>query len=95
MNTNYTDLVIDCLSAVNGDLPTDLRVVVSRHTIVAGDKSEIDSLSTINLAVAIEEAIQEKLSLRIDIIDDGLMAEGGPPFETVEQLGLWLEQVLA
>lgn len=83
-------IIIDRIARLNEQLPEEERLNLTAETALWGGESGLDSLSLINLIVEIEEALQTRLGLRIEILEAGVMQDGAPQFATAEDLSRWI-----
>jgi len=60
-----------------------------------GSDSGVDSLTFVNLVVALEEQIQKKLGKSVVLVDEDNMAAEEHPFRTIATLAEYVERVLS
>ena len=88
--SEITSFVLDSISEINQQLPTERQIGSDLATVILGQKSELDSLSLINLIIEIEEKISSSSGRRIPILDKGIMSEEHGSFYTVGELIDWI-----
>lgn len=84
------------IDAVNELLPQEQRLEKSADTVLF-DKSaggSLDSMGMVNLIVALEENIQERIGKEISITAELNISEGNNPFQTVDTLLASLTELL-
>ena len=62
--------------AVNRDLPDEEKIVKSEDTVVHGDGSAIDSLTIINLMLAVESVVERESGTRLSLMSGDGFADG-------------------
>lgn len=77
-------LVFDVIDEVNMDLPITNKLKKSLDTQLYGDKSEIDSLSLVNIVVLTEQKIEDEFNMTINLADEKAMSQKNSPFKTIE-----------
>jgi acyl carrier protein len=60
-----------------------------------GSDQGVDSLTFVNLVVAIEEQIQKKMGKSVVLVDEGNMALEEHPFRTIGTLASYIEKIVA
>ena len=76
------------------DLPSTQKLKKSLDTQLYGDKSEIDSLSLVNVVVLTEQKIEDEFNITINLADEKAMSQKNSPFRTVSTLKEYIETLL-
>ncbi len=71
---------------INESLSEDGQLLVSEDMLVTGVGSSLDSLTVVNLILAIEEKLASELSLDVLIFDESLVADPEGPFKNINSL---------
>ncbi|MHA1598178.1 MAG: acyl carrier protein [Alphaproteobacteria bacterium] len=94
MSTQGLDIIytaIDELNAQSDDAP----IAKDPDTRLFGADGGIDSLALVNLVVALEQNIEDKLGKTVVLVHEDVMAMENNPFNTVASLADYLDGVLA
>ena len=95
MNDEILRLIYAAIDDVNAQA-IDGRVVEKHpETALLGGDQGIDSLTFVNLIVALEEQIQQALRKSVVLVDENSMSLQDQPFRTVGTLADYVEQVVA
>lgn len=86
------NLVYDVIDEVNMDLPSTQKLKKSLDTQLYGDKSEIDSLSLVNIIVLTEQKIEDEFNITINLADEKAMSQKNSPFRTIETFVEYIEK---
>lgn len=86
--------VYAAIDELNGSLPEGDRINKTREEILIGKSGKIDSLGMINLIVAVEQKIEEKLEATLSLANDNAMSAETSPFKTVGSLIDYVEKLL-
>ena len=86
------NLVCDVIDEVNIDLPSTQKLKKSLDTQLYGDKSEIDSLSLVNIIVLTEQKIEDEFNIIINLADEKAMSQKNSPFRTIETFVEYIEK---
>ncbi|MDO8488561.1 MAG: hypothetical protein Q7S42_00385 [Candidatus Omnitrophota bacterium] len=89
-----TALVFRAIDEVNSLLPKDRRINKDAHTILSGTGATLDSLSLVNLVVAVEQEIEKSLGKSIILADERAMKLENNPFRTIESLVTYICEVV-
>lgn len=81
----YLEVIYECVNAINNDLPDALALPLEPNSVLVGDGGVYDSLSIINLLIAIEESLK-KLGEEVILLDEDLIMDAEGPFSTLFKL---------
>jgi len=70
--------------------PPDEQLEKSPSTVLLGESSKLFSLGLINLIVAVEQKIDEKLGLKLSLVDEFLEAVERDPISDVGALARYI-----
>ncbi len=94
MAEDALSLVYAAIDEVNEQSSAGVVVAKTPGTHLLGSDQGVDSLTFVNLIVAIEEHIQRTQGISIVLVDEDSMALEEHPFRTVETLADYVERVL-
>jgi acyl carrier protein len=89
------ELVYAGIDEVNAQSVNDVRIPKTPEARLLGGDGGVDSLTFVNLVVAIEEQIQSKLGKSVVLVDDNSMALQEQPFRTIGSLADYLDKLVA
>ena len=78
IHTQIRETVFDAIAELNQQLPAGRRLEPGESTVLIGPGSPLDSLNIVNLIAALEQKLEERLSVSVDLIDSGLLGEQEP-----------------
>lgn len=88
-------LVYAAIDEINGQSGDGTVIEKKPETLLLGSDKGVDSLTFVNLVVAIEEQIEQKRGVSIVLIDGDSMALQEHPFRTIGTLADYVEKFLA
>ncbi|OSM06779.1 hypothetical protein [Magnetofaba australis] len=84
-------IVRESIIELNRQLPPESRLDPDAADVVLmGEGGGLDSLSLINLFVAVEERLEEQLDLSLSLVDASAEPEGAEAFHTLSGLIDWI-----
>lgn len=95
MREDVLHLMYAAIDDVNAQALTDTSIEKSITTPLLGGDAAIDSLTFVNLIVALEEQIQSAFGRSIVLVDEDSMGLREQPFRTVGSLAEYVEMLLA
>jgi len=88
-------LVYSAIDEVNAQSSGETPISKTPETRLLGGDQGLDSLTFVNLVVALEEQIQSGLGQSVILVDEDSMALQEHPFRTVGTLAGYVEKLLA
>ena len=88
-------LVYAAIDEVNAQSVNGASVVKSLDTTLLGGDGGMDSLTFVNLIVALEEQIHSDLGRSVVLVDENSMSLQDQPFRTVGTLVQYVETLIA
>jgi acyl carrier protein len=88
-------LVYAAIDEVNAQAVDGKLLEKSPDADLLGGERRVDSLTFVNLVVAIEEQIQDKTGKSVVLVDEDSMALQDQPFRTVGTLAQYVQRVVA
>ena len=95
MRQDILGLVYAAIDDVNAQTPDGAALAKTPETRLLGGGRGVDSLTFVNLVVALEEQIQSGLGQSVVLVDEESMGLQEHPFRTVGTLAEYVEKVLA
>ncbi len=86
MKNDILDAVYAAIDQVNRQNPGSKPIVKAPGTPLYGSASDLDSLGLISLVVAVEQTVEQKVSVPITLVDDKALSQEISPFSTVQTL---------
>jgi D-alanine--poly(phosphoribitol) ligase subunit 2 len=94
MRADILALVYSAIDEVDPMTADGAALAKSPDARLLGSDSGVDSLTFVNLVVALEEQIQTKLGKSVVLVDEDNMAADEHPFRTIGTLAEYVERVL-
>lgn len=91
MRNDILEAIYASIDQLNRQNPDAKPVGKALDTALYGSSSELDSLALINLIVAVEQNVEQKLQVPITLVDDRALSEEVSPFSTVQALADYIE----
>lgn len=88
------DAIHSALDVVNGQLPKERQIAKSPTTVLRGEAGTLDSLALVNLIVAVEEQISERMGIQISLADAAMGMEASDPLASVESLSQYVAKLV-
>ena len=88
-------LVYAAIDEVNAQTASGAPLAKSPETSLLGGDEGMDSLTFVNLIVALEEQIQSTLGESVILVDENSMSMQDQPFRTVGTLARYVESLVA
>lgn len=82
------------IDEVNAQSVDGVLIEKSADTPLLGSDVGMDSLTFVNLIVALEEQIQNTLGKSVVLVDENSMSQQDQPFRSVATLAAYVERVL-
>ena len=95
MRDDIARLVYAAIDEINAQSVNDNPVEKSLDTALLGGDGGMDSLTFVNLIVALEEQIQSSLGRSVVLVDENSMALQDQPFRTVGTLVQYVENLVS
>ena len=95
MGEDILALVYAAIDEVNAQAVDGKLLEKSPEADLLGGARRVDSLTFVNLVVAIEEQIQDKTGKSVVLVDEDSMALQDQPFRTVGTLAQYVQRVVA
>jgi len=83
-------LIYAAVDEINGQLPPEARLAKSPETVLFGDAAVLDSLSFINLLVAIEDRVSRSGGPAIGLLDEVAKNDEKTPLRTLGTVAVFI-----
>lgn len=95
MREDILQLVYKAIDEVNAQSGNGLVLQKEQATRLLGADGGVDSLTFVNLIVALEEQIQSALGIAVVLVDENSMSQQRHPFRTVGTLAEYVANLVA
>lgn len=82
-------LIIDTTRAVAEEQNLELTATLSAETRLFGSNGLLDSLALVALVIAVEQGIEEKYGLDIELADDKALSQKNSPYRSIATLAAY------
>ncbi len=89
------ELIYAAIDEVNAESVDGVAIGKGPEVRLLGGEGSIDSLTFVNLIIAVEEQIQQKLGVSVVLVNEESMTLERQPFRTVATLAAYIEKLLA
>jgi acyl carrier protein len=86
------EIVYAAIDVVNEQIIDGEKIAKSPDTILLGDDGKIDSLTLVNLVVAVEDHLASKEGVMITLVDEETFSSGEHLLRTVGSLATLIER---
>ena len=94
MENQIKEILFKSVEEINKTLDEDQQLELSTETVLLGKDGNIDSITLVNLIVAIEESIEDELNVEITLADEKALSQKESPFRTIGTLIDYIAQVV-
>ena len=94
MKNDILEAIYAGIDQLNRQNPDAKPVRKALDTALYGSSSDLDSLGLINLVVAVEQNVEQKLKVPITLVDDRALSQEVSPFSTVQALADYVEGLI-
>ena len=95
MATDILSLIYNAIDEVNAESPDGVVLQKGEEVRLLDGAGSIDSLTFVNLIIAVEEQIQRALHITVVLVNENSMTLQERPFRTVGTLAAYAEKLLA
>jgi len=94
MKNEIKKILFKVVEEINENLDEDQQFELSTETVLLGKDGNIDSITLVNLIVAIEQSIEDELDVEIILIDERALSQKENSFSTIGTLIDYIAQVI-
>lgn len=87
-----TQLIIDTTRDLAAEQNLELTGELSAETKLFGANGLLDSLALVSLVIAVEQAIEEKFAVTVELADDKALSQKNSPYRTIGSLAAYATQ---
>jgi acyl carrier protein len=87
-------IVLDCLRELGRQESLELAAELGPDTRLFGEGGALDSVGLVSLAVAVEQAVEERYGRPVSLADEKALSQARSPYRTVGTLADYAEKVL-
>jgi acyl carrier protein len=88
------EIVFSNVNSLVDTLPDEQKFTVSSNTVLFGKGSNIDSLSLVSLIVDLEATFADEYDIEISLTDDRAMMRKKSPFDSVQSLVDYINELV-
>jgi acyl carrier protein len=85
-------LVCLAIDELNGELPPERRLEKSPETPLFGRDGRLDSLGLVRLIVAVEQVVEDEVSVSVTLADEKALSQRSSPFRTAGALSAYVRE---
>ena len=94
MKNEIKKILFKVVEEINENLDVGQQFELSTETVLLGEDGNIDSITLVNLIVAIEQSIEDELDVEIILIDERALSQKENSFSTIGTLIDYIDQVI-
>ena len=94
MENNICRLIFSCLEVHNASVSEDCAVEISKETLLYGSDSGLGSMGLANLLISIENKINARYNINIDLVNENMFNQPHNPYLNVESLAAYIDRLL-
>lgn len=79
-------LILECAQEINETVENPIAIAKGEHASLFGGDGVLDSLGLVSLVVAVEQELEDRFSLLVDLADEKAISARRSPFSTVATL---------
>jgi acyl carrier protein len=89
---DLTQLIIDTTRSIAEEQSLELTEELSAETRLFGSKGLLDSLALVSLVIAVEQGIEEKFGVNVELADDKALSQKNSPYRSIGTLAAYALQ---
>lgn len=86
--------VLQAVKELNEQLPSEQQIEESGKAKLFGREAPLDSIGLVNLIVTVEEQISDELDVELTLANEKAMSRRTSPFQSVETLIEFIEELI-
>jgi D-alanine--poly(phosphoribitol) ligase subunit 2 len=90
IENQVNQILFNAIEEINEQLPPHQKIKADHSTQLFGKEGVLDSLTLVQLIVAAEQEVQDKLNIAITLADERAMSQKNSPFKSVESLANYI-----
>lgn len=90
----FETCVLQAVKELNDQLPPEQQIEESPRAKLFGREAPLDSIGLVNLIVTVEEQLSDELDLDVTLANEKAMSRRTSPFQSVETLIEFIEELV-
>jgi acyl carrier protein len=86
LREKIVDVLLDVAREMNASLESPIAVAKGLEAPLYGQEGSLDSLGLVSFVAAVEQALDERLNLRVTLADERAVSQRHSPFRTIGTL---------
>jgi acyl carrier protein len=86
LRDRIVEVLLDVARELNGNLDNPIAVDKGSEAPLYGQDGSLDSLGLVSFVAAVEQALDERLELRVTLADERAVSQRHSPFRTIGTL---------
>lgn len=87
-----TGLIVSTTSDLAAEQGFEVTDGLSADTRLFGEQGLLDSLALVALVIAVEQAVEDKFGVRVELADDKALSQKNSPYRTIGTLAAYAAQ---
>lgn len=83
-------IIFEAIDEINKELKPGSKLIKNVETALVGESSKLDSLGVVSFITAVEQKMQDKLNLPINLVGERVLFQDNSPFESVNSLAEYI-----
>lgn len=92
---DVTAVIIDTVRDICSSQQLELPDAFSADSVLFGEGGVLDSMALVGLVIAVEQALEEKFGVVIELASDKALSQRNSPYRTVTALAAFAAQEMA
>lgn len=94
MKDQLLTFIVETAKSIAEEQGIEVSSTLDESTRLFGDGGLLDSLALVSLVIAVEQGIEEKYGVRVEIADDKALSQKNSPYRTIGSLVAYAAQEL-
>ena len=94
IESQVDQILLNAIHEINEQLLPNQKMKADKSTLLFGKDGVLDSLTLVNLIVAVEQKLQESMNATITLADERAMSQKNSPFKSVESFANYIVMLL-
>ncbi|MBB6091655.1 acyl carrier protein [Povalibacter uvarum] len=94
MKDQLLPFIVETARSIAEEQGIDVSKELNDSTRLFGEGGLLDSLALVSLVIAVEQGIEERFGVRVEIADDKALSQKNSPYRTIGSLAAYAAQEL-
>lgn len=94
MKDQLLTFIVETAKSIAEEQGIEVSGTLDESTRLFGEGGLLDSLALVSLVIAVEQGIEEKFAVRVEIADDKALSQKNSPYRTIGSLVAYAAQEL-